>query len=463
MKILRVFIVSVSLLISDAAFPQSDSIPYIIKNKMSDLYGFCRAGFYGWTDGTGREPKVSSGYMDVGLIFQSGYGTHFSFSSELRYRYGYEFMKPVSRFDVREARALITGKKWNASIGQQIIKWGRTDILNPEELLSPCNYKVRSSEKEDINLGNLSARLRYYPAQAISLEAVAIPYYRPSILLADLIHLPAFVNMENFSGLRTDRIRFTYALRADMHFDFIKMGLSWFDGYNPIPGTMLKNMEIDSSGAVAHAKAQLSHCPYRMRNAGIDLELTMGKTVIRGEAAWSDPYKSFKVYEYVPMSEIKWVTDIERSFGSWQVVAEYSGKMMPGYMKSSVVPLTDQEQNQDAFDISALPNGTDIYGFIKEQVGVFNRLYNYQLHKWYHLAGLRIEKEILYGKISFSILTRYNFTSHDLYVNPGISFSPLERLTINTGLDYYSGKKGSLFDLTGGSLNTVYAALRIDF
>ena len=462
MKNSRILLAYIFLIISYPVFSQIDSADISEKGYMHVIKGFSRAGFYGWTDGSGREPKVSSGYMDVGIMFDKGFGSRFNFFSDFRYRFGYEFMEPVSRFEIREARALISGKKWTATLGQQIIKWGLTDIINPEAMLSPCNYIVRSSDREDINLGNLSARFSYSPVQLISLEAVATPYYRPSVLLADLIQLPLYVSLEKFSGLRTDRTRFTYALRADMHFKAMKMGFSWFDGYNPVPGTMLKGMEMYPSGEILQPFAQLVYSPYRIRNAGIDLEVTTDRTIVKGEATWSVPYKSYKVYEYVPMPEINWVADIERSFGAWHVVAEYSGKMMTGFTKITVVPMTEPGQDQDTFD-PTVSGETDINSYIKGQVGAFNRLYNYQLHKWYHSAGLIIGKDILYGKISLSLLTHYNFTSHDLYLNPGISYRPMNRLTINFGLDYYSGAKGSLYDLIESSLNSINAALRIDF
>ncbi len=450
-------------LVARSVFSQADTVPGVTRNRTHDLYGYCRAGFYGWKGNSFYKPDISSGYIDLDIKYEKVPGTWYSIVSDLRYRYGYEFNKPVSRFEVREARFMLSGKKGNATFGQQVIKWGPTDIFNPESKLNPLNLLARSSDREDMDLGNLSARLRYYPSSLLSVEAVAIPFYRPSVMVTDLIPLPSYVTLEELSGLRTDRLRFTYALRSDVHLSSMDIGLSWFDGYDPMPGTRFMNFATDNSGPVPLPLVVLALSPYKIRNACIDFEKTAGITVIRGEVTLSVPHISYKKYEYVPMPEINWVTGADRFIGDWHVIAEYSGKMIPGFTGPAVAPLFAAAGIQGAIDLSVFPDGLDPEYFIKDQVAAFNRLYFNQLHKWYHSAGLRISRELLYGKMSTSFLVLYNFTTHDLYLNPGISVSPVDGLTIKVSMDYYSGKNGSLYDLTDSFLNSINAALRIDF
>ena len=451
------------LLISESVFPQADTVPGVIKSKTHDIYGFCRAGFYGWKGSSFYEPDISSGYIDMDIKYEKVPGTWYSIFADLRYRYGYEFSKPVSRFEIREARFMISRKKWNATFGQQVIKWGRTDIINPESKLNPFDLLVRSSDREDMDLGNLSARLRYYPSQLLSFEAVVTPFYRPSVMMTDLIPLPSYVNLKGLSGLRTDRVRLTYAIRSDLHLSSMDIGLSWFDGYDPMPGTRLRNIAIDNSGPVPLPVVDLTFNPYKISNACIDFEATAGETIIRGEAIISTPHRSYKKYEYVPMPEINWVAGADRFVGDWHVLAEYSVKMIPDFTRPAVVPLFTTPGTMDTFDLSLFSDGFDTEYFMKEQVASFNRLYLYQLHKWYHSAGLRISRELFYGKMSSSLLVLYNFTSYDLYLNPCISVSPVDGLTIKVSLDYFSGKNGSLYDLTDSFLNSINAAIRIDF
>ena len=50
----------------------------------------------------------------------------------------------------------------------------------------------------------------------------------------------------------------------------------------------------------------------------------------------------------------------------------------------------------------AIP-GFDLEDYVKQQVGAFNRLYNNQLNQYYHSAGLRVEADMIYGKLLPSV------------------------------------------------------------
>jgi hypothetical protein len=97
------------------------------------------------------------------------------------------------------------------------------------------------------------------------------------------------------------------------------------------------------------------------------------------------------------------------------------------------------------------------------QVGAFNRLYNYQLEKNYHSAGLRLESDLFYGKALPSLFTMYNFTSRDLLIIPEIKVKPTDGLTITIGAEIYSGKKNSLYDIVDDFMTSIYVGLRADF
>ncbi len=96
-------------------------------------------------------------------------------------------------------------------------------------------------------------------------------------------------------------------------------------------------------------------------------------------------------------------------------------------------------------------------------MAAFNRLYNYQLRRFYHSAGLKIDADPLYGRILPSVFTMYNFTSGDLLIIPEIKIKPADGLAITAGAEFYSGKKGSLFDIVDGFMNSVYLSVRVDF
>lgn len=428
------------------------------------IYGFIRGGLYGNIDDKDDKPFISSGFSDFALKAEIKDDVRFRAIADIRFRYGTEFLESVRRIDLREAWVTMNGKIWDISAGQKIIKWGRTDFSNPTSKLNPQNYISRSPDPADMDMGNLLIDAKIYPLPFFSLEAVAIPYYRPSVLLIDPLPLPDWVNINQLNSLVTDKKMFTYGLRWQFHLAGIDMSISWFDGYDPMPGTALTSFNLDMSGSIPVPYAELTMKQYKLRNLGFDFETTTGSIGMRGEAAWSFPYKSWETSEYVPCEEIKYVAGIDWMPGNWRFTAEYSGKTIIDFEAPIADPFigTEPDLAKLAIVISD-PMGFDLNEYVRQQVSSFNRLYNYQLEKTYHSAGLRIERDLLYGKLVPSVFVLYNFTSKDFLMMPELKYKPADGLTICAGGDFYKGKKGSIHDLVDEFMNCFRIAIRVDF
>jgi hypothetical protein len=427
------------------------------------IYGFVRGGLYGGIDDDDDKPYIPSAFSDLGIKVNSDKGQTFKAYADLRFRYGTEFSEPVSRFDIREAYISVYGKKWDITAGQKIIKWGRADFTNPTSKLSSRNFISRSPDKEDMDLGNLLVNARWYPFPALSLEVVGMPYYRPSVLMTKPLPLPSYVTLNTINSLVTGKDMAAYAFKADLHLRGIDMSLSWFDGYDPMPGTALTSFDLNLTDPIPVPYTVLTMKPYKIRNIGFDFETTLGSAGIRGEAAWSIPYKSFRTYEYVACQQLEWVVGIDWLSGTWRVTAEYSGKIIPDFEKASVESFIGTEPDLAQLAILMATPGFDLTEYVRQQVGAFNRLYNYQLEKSYHAAGIRVETDLFYGKLTPSVTSLYNFTSRDFLLMPELTYKPADGLTINLGSEYYSGKKGSIYDLVDEFMNCIRVALRVDF
>ncbi|MDX9948028.1 MAG: hypothetical protein RBS38_11730 [Bacteroidales bacterium] len=425
--------------------------------------GFVRGGLYTWTDKDDDKLHVPAAFSDIGLKLETGRGKGFKAFADVRFRYGAEFSEPVSSLDIREAWVQVNGAKWNISAGQKIIKWGRCDFTNPTNRLSPVNTVMRSPDREDMDMANLLVAARVSPWSPVSLEAVFIPYYRPSVLIIDPIPLPAFVGIEQLPTLVTDSKMYGYALRADFHPRLIDFSVSWFDGYDPMPGIALTTFNLELERSIPLMEVGLSVKSYRNRVLGADFETIAGPFGIRGEAAWSDPDLSFRVNEYVPFPELEWAVGADWAAGIWRITAEYSGKHVSDFVPSAVDPLLGYEIDFSGFAPLLANPEFDAGDYVKQQVGAFNRLYNYQMYELYHSAGLRAEAELMYGKILPSLTTLYNFTSHDLLVMPELRVKSSDGLTVVAGAEIYSGRKGSLYDIVEDFMNGVYVSLRVDF
>ncbi len=431
--------------------------------KRIQIYGFIRDGLYAGKDQNDNRPLISSAFSDFGLKVESGNNLNFKAFADLRFRYGTEFEKPVSRLDIREAFITVNGQRWDISAGQKIIRWGRADFTNPTSRLSPVNYISRSPDPEDMDMANLLLSGKWYPVPQLSLNAVFVPFYRSSVLLTDPLPLPPYVNIRQIDSLITDKSMFGYGLKTDFHLQHLDFSFSWFDGFDPMPGTALTRFNLDLSGPVPVPYTGLTMEPYKIRNIGLDFETTAGNSGFRGEAAWSIPCKSFKTNEYVPLQEIKWVAGTDWTSGNWRFALEYSGKFIPGFIPVSATPILGTETDFNQLAILLSIPGFNLEDYVRDQVGAFNRLYNYQLKEFYHSAGFRVETDLLYGKLTPSVFTLYNFTSHDFFLRPEIKYKPSDGLTIKIGGEFYSGPKGSIYDIINEFMNCFTVALRVDF
>ncbi len=427
------------------------------------LYGFVRGGFYSGIDDSDDKLYIPSAFSDFALKLDAGDGIRFKGFADLRYRYGTEFSEPVSRFDLREAYVTVKGKTWDISTGQKIIKWGRADFTNPTQKLSPQNLISRSTDHEDMDMGNLLVDGRWFPSPVISIEAAVIPFYRSSILLIKPLELPSYVTINQNESLVTDKKMFSYGVRADLHLKGIDFGVSWFDGYDPMQGISFTSVSLDTTGYIPTLSAEMTMTPYKIRNLGFDFETTLGSFGIRGEAAWTFPYLSYKINEYVPFEEVKWVAGIDWMKGNWRITGEYSGKTIPGFEPSAVEPSLLSEPDPATLAMLMSIPGFSLEDYMRQQVGAFNRLYNYQLEKYYHSGGIRVETDLFYGKLTPSVTALYNFTSRDLMLMPEVTYKPVDGLTIVAGGEFFSGRKGSVYDIVDDFMNCFKMGLKVNF
>jgi len=436
--------------------------PETRETNSSLLSGFVRGGFYSWIDDADNKPYVSSAFSDFGIKAETGNGLNFRAFADLRFRYGTEFLEPVSQFAIREAYVKVNGKKWDISAGQEIVKWGWCDFTNPSGKLNPVDLLSRSPDREDMDMGNLLASAKIYPLQKISLEAVVVPFYRSSRLIIDPVPLPEYVTINKLRSLETGKEMFSYGIRADFHLKGFDWGLAWFDGFDPMPGIALSEFNLNLVQPVV-TDIQLSLKPWRNRVLTGGFEAAAGFLGLRGEAAWSQPALSSDSNEYVPSPEINWVAGIDWSSGLFRITGEYSGKLISGFKPSGVDPLIGTELDyMELAELLAIPD-FDPQAYTRQQVAAFNRLYNYQEERTYHSAGLRAEGELVYGKLLPSLFALYNFTSGDLLVIPEIRIKPSDGLAVTAGAEIYCGRKDSLYDLVNEFMNGFYVSMRVDF
>jgi hypothetical protein len=424
--------------------------------------GWARTGLYSEVYDFGGSSPFSSLYSDAGIKADVRNNLNFRSYIDLRYRYGSEFSTPVSGLQLREAWISVYSSKLEFIMGQRIVKWGRADFDNPTSSFNPRNFIVRSPEKEDIDLGNISASLIYKPASFVSLQAVVTPLYRSDVMITTPLKLPETVTIEELNGLISVGSVAGYGAKADLFLRAVDLSFSFFEGYDPRPGIRIKNLDIVMSEDGVQLFTTLAVTPYRITRYGADFETTAGRFGVRGEAALTIPELSFRVNEEVPMPELKWALGADVAVGSFMLGAEYMGKYITDYEPSPLQPVLPGEMPPlTPEQIGAIPGGLE--GFARMQMAAFNRLYMYQLKEWYHTLGFRIEADLAAGRVAPSIYMVYSLTTSEMALVPSIKIRPADGLSIIAGADIYKGKEGSLYDIIDRSLSNLFLSLRIDF
>ena len=161
-------------------------------------------------------------------------------------------------------------------MGQKILKWGRADFTNPTSKFNPQNLISRSPDREDMDMGNILATIKWFPLKIIDMQAVIVPFYRPSVLIIDPIPLPENTSITQINGLITDQQMLSYGLRADLHLRGIDWGISWFNGYDPMPGVSLTSFSLDLSGRFLFPQLNIAVKPYKTQVLGLDFESAIG-------------------------------------------------------------------------------------------------------------------------------------------------------------------------------------------
>ncbi|HLN19494.1 MAG TPA: hypothetical protein VK213_00285 [Bacteroidales bacterium] len=425
------------------------------------INGFVRTGAYTGFNKETDKIYVSSAFADMFLKTEVS-GNSFKAYSQLQFRYGTEFLATVNDLRLREGYITFSGKKFDISTGQRIVKWGRADFNNPTSKITPRNLLLRAPDREEMNIGNLLAELNYFPDERIKLQIVAIPLYRSSILIIDPVPLPSYVNVDLINGLIAEN-SFSLGIRSDFYLSGFDVGISFFNGLDPMPGLAMNEFEINIIQGFPVPHIGILSKPYSTRVVGLDFEASSGSFGFRGEAAWSKPANVAGNSEYIPLPSIDLVAGSDWSEGAWKLSAEYYGRYNYDFVPNEAQSLIGSEPDIQLLGQLMATPGFDPGEYVREQIGSFNRLYNYQQKSNYHTFSVRIEREFSYGTITPSILSMYNIISGDLLVIPEVRYKPADGFTIAAGAEYYHGPAGSLYRITDDFMNSVYVSFRADF
>lgn len=420
--------------------------------------GFVRGGVY---FSTGDYPNnVNAAFGDAALTLTATDNLSFKAFADLRMRTGQQFGVNENSWVVREAWGSYYNNFMSISLGKKIIKWGKTDLFTPLSRFSPMDFTFRSPDFEDKDMGNLLGELILNPSPSLRLTVVATPFWYPSVLMTTPLELPTNVALQIPYGLRTGNDYYSYGFRGDVMLRGFDASFQWYHGPELLPGLSLRGADFTNP---YNPLISIAGVPYIINQAGFDFETVLGPIVWRGALAYSRPVKDKVGHEEIPFPQVEWVTGMDWMPGALRVTFEYSGKKVLDFYPSPYDPLIGTEPDMSQLELLFSTPGFDPVEFIRMQTEAFGRLYNNQVNEYYHSAGLRLEADLMYGRLMPSVLTMYNFTSKDLLIMPVIAFKPSDGLTLSAGFEHYQGKKGGLYDIIDNFMNAAFFALKIEF
>jgi hypothetical protein len=246
------------------------------------------------------------------------------------------------RFYVDELYAEVVHGRFDLRVGRQVISWGKTDLVNPTDHLSPRDF-TDPLESDDQRIGVLAVRPRVQWG-SLQWEGAIVPVFTGSIMPGQRSRWspPLSPRAQHLSPLEqatplgyelmpprepaTTLVNMQYATRLSGSVRGWDVSASYFDGWDDVPrfGT---EVSISDTG-IGTVRIRPEHL--RKRVVGGDVATVVGPFTVRAEAAHikPDPRRGPQYFQYV--------FGMERTFGDMMgsggtfVLAQWIQSVLPG-------------------------------------------------------------------------------------------------------------------------------------
>jgi len=425
-------------------------------NAPFTLTGYMRGDMYaGKVPGAGQA-DLKAGYGELSLMAKTTKGPYGDGVAEARLRYGVQGDLQQNFVDLREAYVNTYLGPIDLRLGKQIIVWGRADILNPTNNLTPNDLRIRSPIEDDRRIGNVGARM-FLRLSPVRLEGVWMPMYVPSEL--PQVYLPEFVNFGTPVYPSNNLKNGIMAGRLHLELASFEASVSYLHGYAPLPGLTLTGLTFDPTTP----SVLVSRTAYKHQVVGIDFSTALGDiAAIRGEAAYRRPY-DYQNRIYAPHPDLQYALGADHTFGSVSVIVQYLGRYVFDWEKQAGAA-TELDPNV----LKMTPAEGETYrasytDTINAQLAKTNQILFTQTARVQHLATLRIEWITAHDTLSLSAVGMVNVTTKEWLASPKIGYRMSDSLTAYLGAEILTGPKDTLFGLVDQTLSAGYAELRSTF
>lgn len=334
-------------------------------------------------------------------------------------------------------------------IGNQIISWGRTDVINPTDLINPLDLtNMLTGETAERKVPTLAVKLDYYQGNT-TVELVAVPFfqeYEYDLVGSDwaIFHYGLFSEyvggafpwagwLDDESQKLINRSSLTFSapnqpvnspeniqggIRISSKYRGWDFSLSYLNVFDRLPtvtvsdglrnaiqtGTVVPYLSGLTAEELAGAIA-LDYDRYHM--IGFDFATTWGSFGIRGEGGvFLDRYTYTDELEAVRNSYLFYVVGVDRLFtGDFYVNAQFIQKVIFGY---------DGGYIEDEFQ-----SGVSLYTY--KEFELFNR------------------------KIVPEVRALYEINGKSFFITPKVTYKWSDTLELSLGMNIFEGGRDTIF------------------
>lgn len=412
------------------------------------LNGFARGSAYG-----GGEAFDYASVFGEFCLQGKWTGNNTFLFSDFRIRGGLDLGEVATDFQLKEAYAGYSTRKLDIFLGNQIVAWGRTDGYNPTNNITPIDYFFLTADPDDQKMSNFMLRTRYRFTPAIDIDAIAIPFYVPSVYRYDLFNMGEYGQAIEFTTPTLPEKSFknsSIAARFNVELSRIGFSVSYFRGFDPFLGFDVKQIDWASD----RLSILNSATPYLKNTFGADFALPAGAWIFRGEMAYNYT-TGYDTVIYMPAPSLAYVAGIERGFGGITAILQYVGQYVTDFTELNEPVLSDPS------DPLAIANYTE--AMIRFESARFNRKIFNQQEKTNHALSLTLSKSFAYDTWNAELTGYYNITSEEYMVRPKITWKATDALSLSAGGSYMKGPENSIFWYAGPILNGAFLELKANF
>ena len=423
-----------------------------------NLAGYVRGDMYVGKVPGSSQGDIKAGYGEAAVRVRTKKERFGDGFAELRLRYGMQGEpQEQATGDVREAYVNTYLGPLDLRLGKQIVVWGRADLLNPTNNVTPLDLSARSPIEDDRRVGNVGARafLRLAPFRV---EGVWMPLYVATTLPP--VSLPPLVSYADPIYPKNQLDDGLVAGRVHLELPAVEMSVSYLHGYAPLPGLTRSSVTQGDNPQVLIARTA-----YHQQVVGFDFSTALGDILaLRGEAAYRRPYDYQNLADAnVPFPDLQYALGADHTFASAfssvSVIVQYLGRYAFDWQKQAGSP---------AGNDTSLLSGNQVTPQLAEQdvdlqLAKTNQILFSQTAQLQHLATIRVEWLTAHDTLSISMLGLVNFTTKEWLASPKIGYHLSDATIVYVGAEILNGPTNTLFGLVGQQMSAGYAELRSTF